>query len=306
MGPLQMLEGWGMDPEEEEAAAVLEGVDDSAGAAPASTQGLENGDGGSSQLLEPLLPVGCCQAGRSASIDGSEGPPGLEEDLLPEEGPASTATADGAVEEGEEAAEELLLPRQQKTEPDEAQPALVDMGSDGSDASAPSLVADSMCSADSGTAPPSLTASQLSCDEPPPLMADSMYSTSSTAGEAAALVEPAVPEEAVPISITATRTGSRAEQAAAAYQAAETARLAVALLSTGDGEEGCTVEVPLQEGLGSLEAESQAVHGSAAEGSSSGDDDWTVVSASCGADEQGQTTDEEAQASAQPADLAAA
>lgn len=299
-----------MDPEEEEAAAVLEGVDDSAGAAPASTQGLENGDGGSSQLLEPLLPVGCCQAGRSAWIDGSEGPPGLEEDLLPEEGPASTATADDAVEEGEEAAEELLLPQQQETEPDEAQPALVDMGSDGSDASAPSLVADSMCSADSGTAPPSLTDSQLSCDssrdDPPPLMADSMYSTSSTAGEAAALVEPAVPEEAVPISITATRTGSRAEQAAAAYQAAETARSAVALLSTGDGEEGCTVEVPLQEDLGSLEAESQAVHGSAAEGSSSGDDDWTVVSASCGADEQGQTTDEEAQASAQPADLAAA
>lgn len=86
----QMLEGWGMEPEEEKEEGV-EGCEESADEAAAGA----HGPGIGSLLGELELPVGRGQEGGCASDNGSEGPPGLVEDGE-SEGEAAPAAAPGS------------------------------------------------------------------------------------------------------------------------------------------------------------------------------------------------------------------
>lgn len=345
----QMLEGWGLELEQEEEGKREEVCGKESGAAttarsqdsssssllqqlcrdevPASaddSQGLAGGveEGPPEEERTPAV-ASASAVNRGASGSGEEEPPSLASSCFPEDSAAVAQLggsqpmlsdfglldgrlaafferASSTAEPGVPGFAAAWQPRRQEGGGDEDEaPALVDADSvcsaDDSAASAPGLVAESMCSADSGSAPPPLADSMLDyapCDELPPLLGDSTHNIAGTACPAGDALEPAGSAGCAPNNGINARSSSRAAEAAAAYQAAEAACLAVALLPTRDGE--CsTAEVPLHDVRDSVEASPEAAEGTTV-GSSSSDEDWTVVSAASGDVQEVQPDVEEA------------
>lgn len=353
----EMLEGWGLELEQEEEGKGEEVCGKESGAAttarsqdsssssllqqlcreevPASADDSQGPAGGVEEgpLEEERTPAvaGASAVNRGASGSGDEEPPSLASSCFPEDSAAVAQLGgsqpmlsdfgllDGFFERASSTAEPGVpgiaaawQPRRQEGGGDEDEaPAHFDADSvcsaDDSVASAPGLVAESMCSADSGSAPPPLADSMLDyapCDELPPLLGDSTHNIAGTACPAGDALEPAGSAGCARNNSINARSSSRAAEAAAAYQAAEAACLAAALLPTRDGE--CsTAEVPLHDVCGSVEASPEAAEGSTV-GSSSSDEDWTVVSAASGDVQEGQPDGEEALVGSEPAKPASA